>query len=595
MGASIPTRIARLFSPTTPITSICQIQGNGDTTPYESQFVRTEGVVVVDFDDESEKGFFIQDENCDGDPNTSDGIFIYTGQKTDIVSPGDWVEVEGTAQEFFGLTEISAIPAGVTVTSSGNPLPNPVDLSPPFDNDQSQNYFEANEGMYVKLDDARVVGPTDARGDTFVVRADLGISRVFRDDAAGTGEVVPVGEGGPFKIAPDAAVGDQVLGLLGVLDYSFGAYHLQLLAPPTLLSGGTGLYRSPAPTKAPATSVMQQPSSPFPFRIATLNLHNLFDTADDPNTQDTVLSGGDYQKKLTKLALTIHDELGEPVLVAVQEAENDAVLQALVNRLEADYGFLWEDGPDVRGIDLALLYQTGRVTVFSYETRQGCTTLIDGLGPDGNLDVQNPSNAVTCDTDGDGVNDGNRLFSRPPLLAQVQVCETACGSGNVRDLWLIAVHLKSKSQDTDDSEYTLPRRLEQAQFLADLYQELVNAGPDAEVIVLGDFNDYFSSSPLAALTGAGLANLLSFVPHDERYTFIYRGVSQTLDHVLVSQALLAAPGEGLFPGIMHVNADYPASLEGDDAIPTRASDHDPVVVDFVVLTEAIYLPVVVGD
>jgi len=565
-------------SPTIPI---CQIQGSGETTPYAGQSVHTQGVVIADFDTQSERGFYLQEENCDANAATSDGIFVYIGQQSDVVSVGDWVEVEGTAQEFFGLTEISTTPAGVTVVSSGNPLPAPVNLNPPFDEAQSQNYFEAREGMYAQLADARVVGPTDGNGDTFVVRSDWGVTRLYRDDPAGTGAIIPVGSGGLFAITPHAKVGDQVLGLLGVLDYSFGLFRLQLLAAPSLVP-------------APAASL--PPPNTLPLSFATLNLHNLFDTLDDPATEDSLPSAGEYQRQLEKLARTIHDGLGEPALIAVQEVENDTALQALVNRPELDvaYAFLWENGPDRRGIDLALLYDPERVVVLSAETRQGCTTLIDGLGPDGNLDVENPQNALTCDTDGDNVNDGNRLFSRPPLLAHVQLCDPACGGGgSTRQLWLVAVHLKSKSQDTDETEYTLPRRLEQTQFLAALYQEILAADPDAQVIVLGDFNDYLASQPLAVLADAGLVNLLLFVPREERYTFIYRGVSQTLDHVLVNPALLAAPGEGLFPSVIHLNADYPASWENDASIPNRASDHDPVLVEVRALPYGVWLPLVV--
>jgi hypothetical protein len=78
------------------------------------------------------------------------------------------------------------------------------------------------------------------------------------------------------------------------------------------------------------------------------------------------------------------------------------------------------------------LYNAERVRLLSYEVRQGCTALVDGLGPDGNLDVTNPQNTITCDADGDGVLDGNRLFSRPPLLAHGWVCEPDCSLSGVR-------------------------------------------------------------------------------------------------------------------------------------------------------------------
>ncbi|MCP4362985.1 MAG: hypothetical protein GY796_33690, partial [Chloroflexi bacterium] len=107
-----------------------------------------------------------------------------------------------------------------------------------------------------------------------------------------------------------------------------------------------------------------------------------------------------------------------------------------------------------------------------------------------------------------------------------------------------------------------------------------------------DFNDYVDSEPLGALAGAGLYNLMARVGPSTRYTFIYQGVSQTLDHVLVSPALAANSAENLFTHPIHLNADYPASYEGDDSTARRSSDHEPIVVKLVVFEAFIYLPLI---
>jgi predicted extracellular nuclease len=60
---------------------------------------------------------------------------------------------------------------------------------------------------------------------------------------------------------------------------------------------------------------------------------------------------------------------------------------------------------------------------------------------------------------------------------------------------------------------------------------------------------------------------------DERFTYLYDGSSQVLDHMLVSSALyslLAAVD------VLHFNAGHPHGLSGDPSTPLRASDHDPV-------------------
>ena len=579
--------------------SICQLQGSGKTTPYAGVQVQTEGVVTADFDDQSERGFFIQKENCDGQDTTSDGIFVYFGEMVNVVSVGDWVTVDGLAEEDFGLTRINTTATGVSILSSGNGLPPSVDFSPPFDNAQAALYFEARESMLVGAADTVVVGPTDARGNAYVIRAGLGIGRVFQTDPAGTGEIIPIGSDGVYQIEPDAQVGDQIFNVVGALNFTGGEFGLKLTTFPTLIRPSSFVVehdsaltqRAPVPWRATMHSRASLQTTPF--SIATLNLHNLFDNVDDPNTEDSVLTPSEYQNKLKKLALTIHDGLGEPLLIAVQEAENNAVLQALANRPEilATYSYIWENSVDRRGIDVALLYRADQVSVLSDAYHQGCTTLVDGVGPDGNGDVVNPANVVTCDTNGDTVNDGNRLFSRPPLLAHVQVCEPGCG-GETRDLWIIAVHFKSKSEDTNTVQYTLPRRLAQAQFVAGLYAGVLSSDPGAEVIALGDFNDFPNSQPLAALTGAGLTNLMNSIPAPDAYTYIFQGVSQIIDHVLISPSLVNSPGEAIVPKILHWNADFPVSWEGDDSVPRRATDHDPVLVQVIALPYSVWLPII---
>ncbi len=551
--------------------AICQIQGTGLTSPYAGKSVQTQGVVTADFDETGHKGFFLQAANCDINPASSDGIFVYLGEAVQVVSLGDSVQVTGVVQEYYGMTEISTSSQVVELLAQNQPLPAPEELNPPFDNALAKAYLEAREGMLAGMGAARVVGPTSSRAETWLVRADLGVMRVFQDDLVGTGEIVCVDAEGLYQITPEARVGDQVMGLQGVLAYSFGQYVLHLLTAPTL---------NPVSDVRSGTEIDLESG----FRFGSLNLENLFDTLDDPARDDTVLTATEYQRKLEKLALAIH-ALGEPAFLAVQEAENGAVLGHLVNHptLEAEYGVAWLDGPDRRGLDVALLFRTDVVAVLDFQQYQGCTSLVDGLGPDGNLDMLHPANAQTCDTNSDGVLDGNRLFSRPPLLLHLQVAL----EGGGEDLWVLANHWKSKTEDSEAIAYTLPRRLEQARFTAALAQSILGADPQAALIVLGDLNDFPSSQPLAILAEAGLLNLMPRVARDQRYSYIYQGISQVLDHVLISPVLQR---QGLWPAIVHLNADFPEIVSGQSGTATRSSDHDPVVVEFSLVSGLIFLP-----
>ena len=564
------------------LTPICRIQGSYFTSPYQGDTVRTHGVVFADLDQTYQKGFFMQAENCDGRSTTSDGIYVYLGEKVDVVNSGDLVELTGTVQEYYGMTEIQVAPGDVTVISSGNPLPDGEDLDPPFQNSEARWYFEAREGMYVRLDLGRVVGPTDNDDRTWLVRDDLGIGRVFYDDSRGTGEVICVEDNGLFAITPEARVGDRVQGFAGALEYRFGDYCMVLVVSPTLIPQQT-------------SNALIQGRSPFgtgvfSFRVATFNLADLFDTIDDPTTDDTKLTGTEYLRRLEKRALAIHEILDEPAFIAVQEAENVTVLLDLVARpeIQADYGVVLQDGPDRRGMDVALLYRRDQVQIIDYQARQGCTTLIDGLEPDGNGDVENPQSEITCDTDNDGTLDGNRLFSRPPLVVRAWVCRSGCPGTFQGEpiyqgpfkIWLVVNHWKSKVEDTSTVQYTLPRRIEQAKYVAGLVQEILGVDSGANLIVLGDLNDHPNSQPLNSLASQGLQDLSPRVAKPGRYTYIYEGVSQILDYVLVCLQ------PSLFPGTvnpLHINTDFPYMYMNVADSFHRSSDHDLLQVDFIAM------------
>jgi predicted extracellular nuclease len=545
------------FATQTELVSICLIQGRDFSSPYTGNYISTRGIVHTDLDETWKHGFFMQDEDCDSDPATSDGIYVYLGDNGDVVDSGDYVEVSGTVQEYYGLTELNVSAGDVVKISSGNPLPAELDLTPPSNNDDSRVYFESVEGMFVKVDQALTVGPTNFSYPfnyrTWLVRSDLGIERVFQDDPMGTGEIICVEDNGLFNISPDVSVGDTVEGLVGVLDYSYGVYCIQLVEEPVIIISTLDILY-PEPMRAEDEGIFQ-------FDVSTLNLWNLFDTEDDPNTEDSELGQAEYLRRLQKRALAIRDELGEPDIIAVQEVENQSVLQDLVDQeeIETEYGFLWEDGPDRRGLDIALLFDVERVQIIDYEIHQGCTSLVDGLGPDGNHDVTHPENEFTCDVDGDGELDGNRLFSRPPLVVHLLVCLASCQEEPIEnsdtiEIWMLVNHWKSKSEDTNDIKYTSARRDKQSQYIVSLVEEVLTSRPYANVIVLGDLNDYLDSDPVLNLTAHNLSNLLERVEKPSRYTYIYQGVSQVLDHVLVRLEPGLVPKE-IVP--THINSDFP--------------------------------------
>jgi hypothetical protein len=93
---------------------------------------------------------------------------------------------------------------------------------------------------------------------------------------------------------------------------------------------------------------------------------------------------------------------------------------------------------------------------------------------------------------------------------------------------------------------------------------------------VGDLNSFYDSLPIDTLREAGLNHVFEIIPEEERYTYIFEGASQTLDHILVTPSLMELIRR---TEVLRVNADF-APPEPDDESPRRKSDHDPVVATF---------------
>lgn len=580
MLALFPSALSTWLAPDL-LVSICRIQGYYFTSLYQGQAVTTTGIVTLDLDSTSKRGFYIQHDGCDTNASSSNGLFVYINERLDVVAAGDSVQVSGTVEEYYGRTELNSTAAQVQVISHANPIPAAVELDPPFDGSEARVYLERLEGMHVRLSAGRVVGPTGADARTWLIRAGLGLERVFDDEAA-AGAVLCADDGGLYMITPPAAVGDRLDGLDGALDYRLGVYCLELGAPPALSAAAL----PPLPAYSPHPGLT----------IATFNLSNLFDASDDPAVDDELLSAPEYQRRLYKHAMTIRAALSEPAVLAVQEVENAAILHDLVadpDVIRASYQALVVDSPDSRGLDVGLMVRPDQAWPLEYAAWQGCTALVDGLGPDGNGDLSNPANTPTCDLNGDGVLDGNRLFSRPPLAVRLRL-EQAHPPGQPRkEIWVIVAHLKSKVEDTATQPFTQPRRIEQARFIADLAGQLGSQHPGLEQFVLGDLNDAPTSPALQALLEDGFQDISAQISRPSRYTYNYQGISQSLDYILWRP--LGVLGLQSIAA-MHINADFPPAWADDLSHYRRSSDHDPLLARFILPDYWLRLPLLlVGD
>ncbi len=592
------------------------IQGSGARSPYVDQVVATSGIVTA----RRSAGFFVQmpDAEADGDPRTSEGIYVYTGSAPPAVAAvGNRVTVRGTVAEYVPsadpaqppLTEI--VSPVVNLESTGNPLPAPVLLTPQFpDPDGAYDQLEALEGMRVTANSLTVNTPTlgnvseasgtgSSNGVFHVVVT--GVGRGYRRPGVQMPDPLPAGSPGdvprwntnPQVLAVgsaglggeriDVAAGCVVRGVTGPLDYSFRRYTIYPEAAPQVECDG-----STAPRPAPAPQADD-------VSVATYNLQRFFDDQNDPAIGEPVLSSAAYQARLNKASLAVRDYLHLPDILGVVEIENLAVLQALAARIGTDavangqpdpaYAAFLVEGNDVGGIDVGFLIKTAEVGA--------------GLPRVQVQQVQQIGKATTWTEPGGGT---SLLNDRPPLLAEVVV---NFADGRQLPLTAIVVHQRSlNGAETDDAsgDRIRAKRQAQADFLAGVLQQRQLANPDEHVLVMGDFNAFeFNDGYVDAMgTVTGLPspdaqtvvagdgvdrvdpdydNLTWLLPPDQSYSYAYDGNVQSLDHILASQALMRSPLlQDLAIGHARINADFPEIARNDASTPTRLSDHDPTVV-----------------
>ncbi|MDZ7645556.1 MAG: lamin tail domain-containing protein [Woeseiaceae bacterium] len=532
--------------PMTGPLEIHEIQGSGAASPYVGREVTTRDNIVTAVGPE---GFFMQTPDdpgrSDGNVDTSDGIYVFTGGAP-AVQPGDLVDVTGLIAEFFDFTEFSGNPT-VAVTNAGLPLPAPVvfDENAPSPDPAAPSCaieYECYEGMLIRIENGTVTGPNQGFGSDPIaeVHVTAAVVRAFREPGiefpglAG----LPVWDGNPevFELDPDKlglpnrtiAAGSS-FSASGALGFEFGGYELW----------ATRLEVTEAPLPQPARRAERHE-----LAVGSLNLFRLFDDVDDPPgsnafsepTNDTFVPTDEYQRRLTKFADYIVNSLRSPDILAVQEVEKLGVLQDLAGAIDAldkhgKYEAYLEEGNDIGGIDVGFLVKkkvkVQGVTQFGFDE-----TYVE---PNGDLDL---------------------LHDRPPLVLEVRVR----GKRDFRTLYVMAVHNRSLGGIDDagsNGERVRAKRLAQAQSIAGEIQRLQTAQDDAGIVVIGDFNAFeFTDGYVDAvgqvrgdidpadnllsgddLVEPDLMNQVLSLPPEERYSFVFNGSAQVLDHALTNEVL----------------------------------------------------------
>ncbi len=256
------------FSTVAPTHAIYEIQGAAHISPLAGENTsNVPGVVTA----VRANGFNMQAAMGDGNPATSDAIFVFTGSAP-TVAVGDAVLVSGTIQEFrpggsattnLTTTEIvnpSVTPTGPgaviapTVVGAGGRVPpttvieddasGDVETSGVFDPAQDGiDFYESLEAMLVQVNDGVAVGPTNGFGEIPVL-ADNGAGAGVRTGRGGI--VIRASDFNPERIILDDVIAPTPLvnvrdrfpgAITAVVDYSFGNFKFLVTATPVAVGG----------------------------------------------------------------------------------------------------------------------------------------------------------------------------------------------------------------------------------------------------------------------------------------------------------------------------------------------------------------------
>lgn len=532
--------------------AIGAIQGEGHLSPFAGQQVRTSGIVTA----VAGNGFYLQDGG-DGNARTSDGVFVFTGTLP-TVQVGHAVNVMGLVTEFkpsstsLTITQLNA-PA-ITVTSTGNPLPTALRIGadgvlPPsqaIEDDGLTSYDPANdgidfweslEGMRVTIATPQAVSNTNGFGETDVV-ASFGVGATGMNDRGGI--TIGAGDFNPEKIQidelstsapgtiPVLSIGDRLADVTGVVNYAFNFYEVLVSTPVTVTSDVT-LSEETTALVGDATHLT----------IATYNLENL-----DPGDGKYVL-----------LASDIVLNLRAPDILAVQEiqdadgAGNGANLSGQVT---------------AQGLIDAIVALGGPRYVYIEIAPSAPNTT--GGEPNGNI-----RNGYFYNPDRVDYLEGSAALISSPAYAGSRSPLTAQFSFNGETFAAINVHFTSRggSQPLWGDEQPPANggeaaRLAQAGAVLAWVNDQLATNPNLEFAVLGDFNGFYFENFQQLLTTGVFTNLNSLLPSEERYSYLFEGNAQQLDHILVSGGLL----DGAAYDAVHLNSQFVASI-------TRPTDHDP--------------------
>ncbi|MTB50828.1 ExeM/NucH family extracellular endonuclease [Lewinella sp. W8] len=558
------------------------IQGSGNSSALVGQDLSIEGIVVADFQGGSGVGlggFFVQEEDsdADGDPATSEGIWVFDDGAGPDVNVGDKVAVTGRVSEFGNLTQLDLTVGGssVTIMSSNNTLPTPASLDLPV---AAQGDYEAYEGMRVVLIDnvsitnnfglarfgefevsegerliqfTECAPPNAAQLATYNAAQDL--RRLIVDDGRSGDNNFPIRLPNGTNLTPSNSwrAGAVITGLTGILDERFTGYRLQA-------TGLTSVGGNERPVAAPAVGGA--------VKVASMNVLNYFTTLGSRGA-DNIDEFNRQEDKIVAAICALNADI-----VGLVEIENNGygangalaqLVDAISTNCGIDYDFVISPNAGGDQIQVALIYNTA--VVEESGTAAALSTPASVFS----------SNRVPLAQTFRVIQAGN-----PNLGQQVTVCVNhwkskggSCGPGD---------------DDTGGAGSCDGTRTAAASAIAAWMATNPTGVDEPDQLVVGDLNAYRSEDPIETMLGAGFVNTVSGpgFPCGGNGTpsYVFRGEWGSLDYILASSSLA---GKVTGAEAWQVNAAEPTALDYDTDFndPSlyapdfyRFSDHNPILV-----------------
>ncbi len=322
---------------------------------------------------------------------------------------------------------------------------------------------------------------------------------------------------------------------------------------------------------------LSYPSTPVNYRMGFYNVENLFDTLDHPtNFDDDFTPSGRqewrtdrYQKKLRNIEAVVAG-MGFPSLLGLCEVENASVLADFAKQEQMapfDYGYVHYESPDRRGIDVALMYKKAEFEV----------------GKSDFIRVPFPDSIEADYTSRDILHVQGKLAKMLPVHVFIN-------------------HWPSRRGGVRESE---PKRVHVANHLREAVDQIFAADPNANIIIMGDFNDETNNKSVATTLSAKSAstdfvstelyNCMAKLDEQNKGSYNYRGNWNMLDQIIVSGALANpdAPAKVGLPTIFRQewmmykdpkHGERPSRTYGGPNYYGGYSDHLPVFVDVILFS-----------